>query len=293
MHTAAYSVNEHTPKAHTRANDRKANLLQQNTSQAEPSAAALRAPAISRHAAQTTDARDGSADEKRTAAQTESDGQGDTTIARTDPPKENSQAYNCRTIAAHADIAKSQQNEQHDQHRKNDAKSAETTQRAPITTASGELISPAKRVKWDPRLQSESDKQNTTADNAAARPALKSEFNVASSQAPQQRSKGSLEPRAPEEQNVRLNESNTESHDHEPKRLTPETMGEKCELEVRALVSNTKTLNSGMLQKDVAVGTTVANAHLDTCATHCFLSHRASESASEAGYLAHQSTVRY
>ncbi len=46
------------------------------------------------------------------------------------------------------------------------------------------------------------------------------------------------------------------------------------ELEVTALVSSTSTLFSGMLQKDVAIGTTVANAHLDTCATHCFLSHR-------------------
>jgi|GEM_PF-3825215 len=73
----------------------------------------------------------------------------------------------------------------------------------------------------------------------------------------------------------------------------PDADTDMSELEVRALVSNSRTLNSGMLQKDVAIGTTVTNAHLDTCATHCFLSNRASKLASEAGYTAYDSKVKY
>ena len=62
---------------------------------------------------------------------------------------------------------------------------------------------------------------------------------------------------------------------------------------VRALVSNIEKLQTGMLQKDVAIGATVATAHLDTCATHCFLSHRASKVATAQGYPAYNSSVRY
>ena len=62
---------------------------------------------------------------------------------------------------------------------------------------------------------------------------------------------------------------------------------------VRALVSNISQLRTGMLQKDVAIGAAVAAAHLDTCATHCFLSHRASKAAIAQGYPAYNSKVRY
>jgi hypothetical protein len=62
---------------------------------------------------------------------------------------------------------------------------------------------------------------------------------------------------------------------------------------VRALVSNIAQLQTGMLQKDVAIGAAVATAHLDTCATHCFLSHRASKEAISQGYPAYNSKVRY
>ncbi len=70
----------------------------------------------------------------------------------------------------------------------------------------------------------------------------------------------------------------------------PEKRGEQT---VRALVSNIGQLQTGMLQKDVAIGATVATAHLDTCATHCFLSHRASKVAIAQGYPAYNSKVRY
>jgi hypothetical protein len=65
------------------------------------------------------------------------------------------------------------------------------------------------------------------------------------------------------------------------------------EQSVTALVSNIRELQTGMLQKDVAIGTAVATAHLNTCATHCFLSHRASKIAIAQGYPAYHSKVRY
>jgi hypothetical protein len=75
------------------------------------------------------------------------------------------------------------------------------------------------------------------------------------------------------------------------------TIGEMGEQDggqtVRALVSNIEKLQTGMLQKDVAIGAVVAVAHLDTCATHCFLSHQASKVATAQGYPAYNSSVRY
>ncbi len=63
--------------------------------------------------------------------------------------------------------------------------------------------------------------------------------------------------------------------------------------QVRALVSNSETLGASMLRKEIAIGNTVATAHLDTCATHCFLSRKASAIAASRGYHAHKSKVRY
>ena len=62
---------------------------------------------------------------------------------------------------------------------------------------------------------------------------------------------------------------------------------------VRALVSNSEALDTSMLRKEIAIGNTVATAHLDTCATHCFLSRKASAIAASRGYRAHKSKVRY
>ena len=62
---------------------------------------------------------------------------------------------------------------------------------------------------------------------------------------------------------------------------------------VRALVSNSEALGTSMLRKEIAIGNTVATAHLDTCATHCFLSWKTSAIAASRGYRAHKSKVRY
>ena len=62
---------------------------------------------------------------------------------------------------------------------------------------------------------------------------------------------------------------------------------------VRALVSNSEALGTSMLRKEIAIGNTVATAHLDTCATHCFLSRKASAVMASLGYRAHKSKVRY
>ena len=62
---------------------------------------------------------------------------------------------------------------------------------------------------------------------------------------------------------------------------------------VRALVSGLTALNHTMLVKNVLLGSEIVAAHLDTCATHCFLSRKVSQQLSKRGYAALRSSVQY
>ena len=62
---------------------------------------------------------------------------------------------------------------------------------------------------------------------------------------------------------------------------------------VRALVSNLTALNESMLVKNVLLANKITRAHLDTCATHCFVSTRMSSKLASRGYLPIRSHVEY
>jgi len=62
---------------------------------------------------------------------------------------------------------------------------------------------------------------------------------------------------------------------------------------VRALVSSLSALNSDMLVKSVLLASKVVAAHLDSCATHCFLSWKASERLKRQGFTPAESHVQY
>lgn len=62
---------------------------------------------------------------------------------------------------------------------------------------------------------------------------------------------------------------------------------------VKALASSAQDLTDSMLQTKVNLGGKITIAHLDTCATHCFLSEEASAKMRAEGYEAHNSPVRY
>ena len=62
---------------------------------------------------------------------------------------------------------------------------------------------------------------------------------------------------------------------------------------VRALVSNLSTLNESMLVKNILLAQKITRAHLDTCATHCFVSTRMSSKLALRGYPPIRSHVEY
>ena len=72
--------------------------------------------------------------------------------------------------------------------------------------------------------------------------------------------------------------SDYSTHEHEP---------------VRALASGTASLEENMLRTQVFIGGVIRTAHLDTCATHCFLSSKASMTMAAEGYPPYESNVRY
>ena len=78
----------------------------------------------------------------------------------------------------------------------------------------------------------------------------------------------------------------------QPDATSPCTL-EQSALPVRALVSSLAILSQSMLVKNVLVGGKIAAAHLDTCATHCFLSTSMSKQLSKSGYPSILSPVQY
>jgi hypothetical protein len=62
---------------------------------------------------------------------------------------------------------------------------------------------------------------------------------------------------------------------------------------VQALVSSLSDLHDNMLVKSVLLAGKVVAAHLDTCATHCFLSRKASERLKRQGFAPTESQVQY
>ena len=62
---------------------------------------------------------------------------------------------------------------------------------------------------------------------------------------------------------------------------------------VVVLVSSTTLLNENMLRKTVKIGSELTTAHLDSCATHCFLSRKVSADFTARGLPSYQSRVRY
>ena len=62
---------------------------------------------------------------------------------------------------------------------------------------------------------------------------------------------------------------------------------------VRALVSSSAVLSADMLVKSVLLAGELTSAHLDTCATHCFVSERMSKILNNRGYPPWQSKVTY
>ena len=62
---------------------------------------------------------------------------------------------------------------------------------------------------------------------------------------------------------------------------------------VKALVSSHAALSKDMLTKEVLIAGQIINAHLDTCATHCFVSTSMSKMLEKRGYAPIISDVRY
>ena len=62
---------------------------------------------------------------------------------------------------------------------------------------------------------------------------------------------------------------------------------------VKAFVSNTQTLQADMLVRTARIGSRLCEAHLDTCASHCFVNEATSLKWAEWGHPAYNSPVRY
>jgi hypothetical protein len=62
---------------------------------------------------------------------------------------------------------------------------------------------------------------------------------------------------------------------------------------VKALVSSTQELHTSMLVRTARIGARLCEAHLDTCASHCFVSETFSLKWTEWGYPPYDSPVRY
>jgi hypothetical protein len=82
--------------------------------------------------------------------------------------------------------------------------------------------------------------------------------------------------------NVRSERADDEQGKHAPRGVP-----------VRALVSNSSTLNESMLVKNILLAQKITRAHLDTCATHCFVSTRMSSKLALRGYPPIRSHVEY
>jgi hypothetical protein len=72
----------------------------------------------------------------------------------------------------------------------------------------------------------------------------------------------------------------------------PEQREDMCE-PVTALVSSTDSLNSDMLRATVSLGSDLPTAHLDTCATHCFISNTMSTRLRNKGWPEYNSNIKY
>ena len=62
---------------------------------------------------------------------------------------------------------------------------------------------------------------------------------------------------------------------------------------VKAFVSGVNALNENMLIKNVLLAGKMVAAHLDTCATHCFISKNMSNRLIKQGYESIESNVEY
>ena len=62
---------------------------------------------------------------------------------------------------------------------------------------------------------------------------------------------------------------------------------------VQALVSHANKLDGNMMKGEVNLGGVIMIAHLDSCATHCFLSKEVSRTLQQRGYEEYDSPVRY
>ena len=81
-----------------------------------------------------------------------------------------------------------------------------------------------------------------------------------------------------------------------PARQTAETRGRSEQNgpePVKAFVSSSQALNENMLTKTVRLGGKLCHAHLDTCATHCFVNDATSLLWTEWGHPPYDSHVRY
>ena len=76
------------------------------------------------------------------------------------------------------------------------------------------------------------------------------------------------------------------------KESKPEQRRDKCE-PVTALVSSTDSLSRDMLRATVSLGSDLPTVHLDTCATHCFISKMMSARLRDKGWPEYNSNIKY